>query len=96
MLMTSGEYNYSYKLWFETESGSGSVLTLRDSVSPGVKTPINSEFYVRLQQKYFSSIPKVKCYELYALYLGVLPLKVVERHNQLLIKLLLPSTRENM
>jgi hypothetical protein len=89
--MKKGHFIYSFKLWFEDTMGRS--LQIKEPIVLGRAQPLNREFYKKLQSRLFTS-QRPKCYELYCLYLGFLPLKVVEQNNQNLIILLLGKQKE--
>eukprot|EP01121_Diplochlamys_sp_Union-15-3_P019101 TRINITY_DN7108_c0_g1_i3.p1 TRINITY_DN7108_c0_g1~~TRINITY_DN7108_c0_g1_i3.p1 ORF type:complete len:542 (-),score=45.66 TRINITY_DN7108_c0_g1_i3:14-1396(-) len=97
VVMKCGEFQYSYKLWFEQEP-TGQRLPIKDRVSLDQKQPINRAFYKEVQHRLFPAQnvleqkKKIRCCEIYCLYLGMLSLKVIQRHNQHLIELLLRQT----
>ena len=85
MAMKNGHFMYCFKLWFEDTDGKQLALKEPTSIEP--KQPITRDFYKKLQGRLFSQ--RTKCFELYSLYLGFLPSKVLEQNNQALIALLL-------
>jgi peptidoglycan hydrolase-like protein with peptidoglycan-binding domain len=89
MIMKKGHFIYSYKLWFEDSSGR--VLPIKDPINFDHKLPLNRDFYKKLQNRLFAA-QRAKCYELYSLYLGFLPLKTIDQNNQLLASMLLRQT----
>jgi hypothetical protein len=91
MMMKKGHFIYSFKLWFEDTMGR--ILQIKEPIVLDRTQPLNREFYKKLQNRLFPS-QRCKCYELYCLYLGFLPLKVIEQNNQALITLLLRRQNE--
>jgi hypothetical protein len=84
MLMKSGDFQFSHKMWLED--------------SDGFEVPIeHSHQQMALQQwnqnncNYYKELVKQtqrasKCYELYALYLGMLSVAMVASHERTLIQ----------
>jgi len=93
MVMKCGNFQYYYNLWFE--SSTGTPLSVNHPFGWDPKKPLNQQFYNHIQSKMESEYASsgIKCYEIYALYLKFLPLKVVEQHSQMLINSLLKETR---
>lgn len=81
MVLKSGEFQYYYNLWFENNYGQNIPI----KIPLESKRPLTHEFYKQLQlhmeQEHGHNI---KCYELYALYLNFLPVKVVVTHSKTL------------
>jgi len=95
MLITSGEFQYSYRLWFEDPETS-TVLPIDKSLkqiiddtyprdSPRYIRPLSSVWYQDLTKKLFPNVKRVRCYELYTLYLSGLNAKTITSHNNTLI-----------
>jgi len=89
MVMKCGDFQYYYSLWFETATGAPLKIGLPFGWDP--KKPLNQRFYEHILNKTEkeSNQQGTRCYEIYALYLKFLPLKVVEQHSQALACLLL-------
>jgi len=96
MIMKCGNFQYYYNLWFETPSGIPLKILSPFGIDP--KKPLNQQFYKHVQSRMendFPNISGIRCYEIYALYIKFLPLKVIEQHSQTLISSLLKETRVN-
>eukprot|EP01113_Clastostelium_recurvatum_P003563 TRINITY_DN11557_c0_g1_i3.p1 TRINITY_DN11557_c0_g1~~TRINITY_DN11557_c0_g1_i3.p1 ORF type:complete len:813 (+),score=167.06 TRINITY_DN11557_c0_g1_i3:109-2439(+) len=88
MVMRSGDFQYSYRLWVEDDEGAEQPLDLPRSQYPA--TPQSHKFYKDLlRAQYPSQLPQMKCYELYTLYLGILPAALVSKNDKALVALLL-------
>jgi len=89
MLMKSGEFQYSYRLWLE-DNDHAEVPFDQELVSPGsIFTPGNA-FYKDLVKR----TPRAtKCYELYSLYLGILSVNIVASHERKLLMMMNPNRK---
>merc|ERR1712137_1221237 len=94
MLVTCGDFIYSYKLWFEDESG----------VECPIKTPLKPAFqklkldhnatfsrtwYKSLQNHLFPN-KTLRCYELYSLYVSGINASSVVQYNDTITQQLKP------
>ena len=95
MLMACGEFQYSYRLWFEDPETS-ILLPIEKSVKPAILEtldpdsdryvrPLSSQWYMELTRKLFPNNKRVKCYELFTLYLNGLNAKTIITHNNTLV-----------
>jgi len=94
MVMRSGDFQYSYRLWVEDDEGV--EQSLEQPILGGNQkthyphTPLSHRFYKDLLRTLFpSQSPQMKCYELYTLYLGILPSALVSKNDRALVALLL-------
>jgi peptidoglycan hydrolase-like protein with peptidoglycan-binding domain len=94
MMVKKGHFVYCYKLWFEDNSDR--ILPIKESICVESKPIINREFYKKLQSRLLSNRQQHKFYELYSLFLGCLPTKIIEQQNQLLISVLLGRQTNNL
>jgi len=79
-IVKMGDFQYFYRLWIEDSEGNEIAF---DSPLPTLSRPLDNSYYKDLIRKHY---PRgVKCYELYALYLGILPVKTVVNHTRSLI-----------
>lgn len=85
MLQLNGNFQYSYRLLFFDQTGLA-VVPKEKLVIPN-KMPINRFFYKWLVQTLFPGL-KVHFYELICLYIGSIPLKLVQNYNDILISIL--------
>ena len=85
MVQTNGPFQYSYKLFFQDQNGA--LLQPREQRIVEHKTAVKREFYKNLSEQLFPG-QKVKCLELFCLYIGTMSLKMIQRHNDSLISLL--------
>ena len=96
MIMTSGDFQYSYNLWFEEDN---IIIPLSDkSLNKGLtpleelqrkSLPINGEFYKDLGKRLFpNNYKRLRCFELYTLYLDGVSAKTVASHNATLVNAL--------
>lgn len=88
MLMTHGDFQYSYRLWFE-DLETATILPMEKSIKHAMQTegkgrPLSSSWYQDLTKRLFGS-KRVKCYELYTLYLSGLNAKTINSHNITLV-----------
>ena|SRR3990167_8765782 len=94
MLMAVGDFQYSYKLWFEDENNV--TLPIDKPLNKGLNTsvyrenarkgkPVNGQIYRDLTKRLFPNQRRVKCYELYTLYLGGVNAKTIASHNTTLV-----------
>ena len=94
MLLNSGDFQYSYNIWFEDDNNE--VISMGDkSLYKGLsfseesqkkRTPITSAFYRDLSVRLFpANYKKMKCYELYSLYLDGVSAKTIVSHNKALV-----------
>eukprot|EP01126_Amoeba_proteus_P016638 TRINITY_DN1775_c0_g1_i5.p1 TRINITY_DN1775_c0_g1~~TRINITY_DN1775_c0_g1_i5.p1 ORF type:complete len:373 (+),score=69.37 TRINITY_DN1775_c0_g1_i5:842-1960(+) len=86
-IMMTGEFQYYYCLWFDSSGPKIPKITFPFNWNP--KQPLNYKFYNLIQNNMVKSYGPVQCYELYALYLNFLPVKMVENHSQQLASKLL-------
>jgi len=94
MLMTCGDFQYSYQLWFESDKTYEQPTDPLDKGMPASRKgmPITNEFYADLCRRLFpSKYRSVKCYELYTLYLSGVSAKTIATHNSTLIDAILRS-----
>jgi len=91
MLMTRGDFQYSYRLWFEDLSETAGILPMEKSIKAAIQAdakkgrPLSSTWYQDLTKRLYSSNRRVKCYELYTLYLSGLNAKTITDHNNVLV-----------
>jgi len=83
MLIKAGDFQYSYRLWIEDIEGNDLPLPLEQNAPSYL--PLNNTYYQELVKKTKTG---VKCYELYSLYLGVVSVNVVAKHDRKLMQLL--------
>jgi hypothetical protein len=91
MMVRRSDFLYSYRLWVEDDEGVEQVLEQSIPANPNLhNTPIGHRFYKELLRWSFpSQSQQMKCYELYTLYLGILPAALVSKNDRALIALLL-------
>ncbi len=87
MLMKSGDFQYSYRLWIEDTEGI--EVPLEQNIAQQ-STPLSSAYFKDLTKR---TSRGVKCYELYSLYLGMVSVNIVANHERTLINLLSPNKR---
>lgn len=85
MVQTNGPFQYSYKLFFMDSSGA--IVHPREQRSIEPKTPVNREFFKKLASTLFPG-QRVRCLELFTLYVGSISHKLIQKHNDALISLL--------
>lgn len=84
MIMKYGEFQYSFKLYFEDFNGVRMIPHKKLPI-PANKT-INRDFYKTITKTLFPDEGgAVKCYELYCLYVGSVSTKTIELHNEAII-----------
>lgn len=95
MLVSVGDFQYSYRLWFEDETNLPIILDkpLNRGLTSNVFVeavrkgkPVTGSFYRDLTRRLFPNQRRIKCYELYTLYLGGVNAKTVNSHNNSLIE----------
>lgn len=86
MIMKYGEFQYSFKLYFEDSSGMR-LYTSKKLPIPENKT-ISRDFYKKLPKALFPEQFGIKCYELYSLYVGTVSTKTIEHHNEVIISVI--------
>lgn len=90
MLMTHGDFQYSYKLWFEDPETS-SIVPMDKSLKPALQIDfkkgrfLTSAWYQDLTKRLYPNNKRIKCYELYTLYLSGLNAKTITSHNNTLV-----------
>lgn len=91
MLVRKNDFLYSYRLWVEDDEGVEQAIEQSIPTNETLhKTPLGHRFYKELLRWLFpSQSQQMKCYELYTLYLGVLPAALVSRNDRALIAMLL-------
>jgi hypothetical protein len=87
MLIKSGDFQYSYRLWVEDNEGND------------VSVEHNLPSYLPLSNSYYQDLVKksktgVKCYEIYSLYLGFVSVNMVARHDKKLSQLLTMNKKD--
>jgi hypothetical protein len=98
MLLSCGDYQYSYRLWFEdpdtslvvpVERVQGKSLpeVISEATRKGIR-PLTSSWYEEITKKLFPNNKRIKCFELFALYLGGLNALTIASHNNSLVNVL--------
>ena len=85
MVQTNGPFQYSYKLFFMDTSGA--IVHPREQRVIEPKTPVNHEFFKKLTSTLFPG-QRVRCLELFTLYVGSISHKLMQKHNDTLISIL--------
>lgn len=85
MVQTNGPFQYSYKLFFMDQSGA--IVHPREQRTIEPKTPVNREFFKKLASSLFPG-QRVRCLELFTLYVGSISHKLIQKHNDTLISIL--------
>lgn len=93
MIMKHGDFLYSYKLFFEDSSGHR--LIPRKAISLSKNGYFTRATYKKLKQEIFPDLNGVKCFELFCLYIGTVPIKTVELLNEALISMLPKKTNRS-
>jgi hypothetical protein len=89
MVQTHGPFQYSYKLFFMDPSGA--FVYPREHRVIEHKAAVTRGFYKKLTKSLFPTQP-VKCFELFCLYIGSISLKVIQKHNETLVSLLIKKS----
>jgi len=91
MVVRKGDFLYSYRLWMEDDEGVEQIIN-QPILPKNYQLPIGHRFFKEVLRTLFpsqSQAQQMKCYELFTLYLGVLPTVLVAKHDRALINLLL-------
>eukprot|EP00002_Diphylleia_rotans_P027496 TRINITY_DN5513_c0_g1_i1.p1 TRINITY_DN5513_c0_g1~~TRINITY_DN5513_c0_g1_i1.p1 ORF type:complete len:598 (-),score=128.82 TRINITY_DN5513_c0_g1_i1:220-2013(-) len=78
-IMKLGDFQYSYKLWVEDSEGNEIPI---EKAIPANLMPVEWAGYRELLQRLFPSQRGLRMYELYTLYVGMLPTAAVVSHNK--------------
>ena len=95
LLLTCGDFQYSYRLWFEDPEtslivpveriqGKGLADAIAEANRKGLR-PLTSLWYQEITKRMFPNNKRIKCYELYTLYLGGLNALTISSHNSTLV-----------
>jgi len=90
MLMKVGCFKYSYRLWIQDEDGFELPLEQSLIFQKGA-LPLDNTYYRGLLTHLFPNRKRLRCFELYALYLGVVSPKTIATHNMALAHSLYPT-----
>ncbi|ELR24541.1 uncharacterized protein ACA1_170820 [Acanthamoeba castellanii str. Neff] len=91
VLVKSGPWQYSYRLWVEDVDGF--ELIFPPEVPFGTPhVPQTNKFYQKLMHRFFPTRGNLRCYELFTLYLSTLSVETVAHHDRELVSVLLNRT----
>eukprot|EP00054_Salpingoeca_dolichothecata_P022983 m.151959 g.151959 ORF g.151959 m.151959 type:complete len:1051 (-) comp24528_c1_seq3:72-3224(-) len=83
LMLKAGDFQFSYRLWFE--DADGSRLVPRQTTNLQL-SPEQDGFHRQLVNKLFPEERTVSCYELYLVHLAVVPLHYTTFHSAALVK----------